>query len=130
MKRVLLYFLYIFFIFGCVAQTTNTVNISYLSQTEIEENIRKELNLDLKIKNIGYKIQKTFADKCPSKKLDLGLMTISQADIKSEIGNTFGNITSFGRLTEKNIIAYKKIVNLNENTKVTGEMIKQTGTES
>ena len=128
MKRVLLYFLYIFFLFSCAPQTTSTVNISYLSQTEIEENIRKELNLDLKIKNVGYKIQKTFVDKCPSKKLDLGLMTISQADIKSEIGATFGNITSFGRLTEKNVNAYKKIVNLNENTKVTG-VIKNSAAE-
>jgi hypothetical protein len=71
MKRVILYFIYIFFVFSCAPQTTSTVNISYLSQTEIEENIRKELNLDLKIKNIGYKIQKTFVDKCSSKKLDL-----------------------------------------------------------
>lgn len=128
MKKVILYFLHIFFVFSCAPQTTNTVNISYLSQTEIEENIRKELNLDLKIKNIGYKIQKTFVDKCPSKKLDLGLMTISQADIKSEIGTTFGNITSFGKLKEKNVNAYKKIVNLNENTKVTG-VIKNSAAE-
>ena len=72
MKRVILYSLYLFFVFSCAPQTTSTVNVSYLSQTEIEENIRKELNLDLKIKNIGYKIQKTFVEKCPSKKLDLG----------------------------------------------------------
>ena len=99
-----------------------------MSQTEIEENIRKELNLDLKIKNIGYKIQKTFVDKCPSKKLDLGLMTISQSDIKNEIGNTLNNITSFGRLVDKNVNAYKKIVNLEENTKVTG-VIKNSPAE-
>ena len=128
MKRVLLYFLYLFFVLSCAPQTTNTVNVSYLSQTEIEENIRKELNLDLKIKNIGYKIQKTFVDKCPSKKLDLGLMTISQQDIRGEIGVTLGNITSFGRLSEKNINAYKKIVNLNDNTKVIG-VIKNSSAE-
>ena len=107
MKRVLLYSLYIFFVISCAPQTTSTVNVSYLSQTEIEENIRKELNLDLKIKNIGYKIQKTFVEKCPSKKLDLGLMTISQQDIRGEIGATLGNITSFGRLSEKNIKVVK-----------------------
>ena len=99
-----------------------------MSQTEIEENIRKELNLDLKIKNIGYKIQKTFVDKCPSKKIDLGLMTISQQDIRGEIGTTLGNITSFGGLLEKNINVYKKIVNLNDNTKVTG-VIKNSSAE-
>ena len=126
MKRVILYFLYLFFVFSCAPQTTNTVNVSYLSQTEIEENIRKELNLDLKIKNIGYKIQKTFVEKCSSKKLDLGLMTISQQDIRGEIGATLGNITSFGRLSEKNINAYKKIVNLNDNTKVTGVIKNST----
>ena len=128
MRKVILYFLYIFFIFNCAPQTTSTINISYLSQTEIEENIRKELNLDLKIKNVGYKIQKTFVDKCPSKKLDLGLMTISQQDIRGEIGATLGNITSFGRLSEKNINAYKKIVNLNDNTKVIG-VIKNSAAE-
>jgi membrane-associated protease RseP (regulator of RpoE activity) len=128
MNRVILYFLYIFFLFSCVPQTTSTVNISYLSQTEIEENIRKELNLDLKIKNVGYKIQKTFVNKCPSKKLDLGLMTISEADIRGEVGSTLGNITSFGRLVDKNINAYKKIVNLNDNTKVTG-VIKNSAAE-
>lgn len=104
------------------------MNISYLSQTEIEENIRKELNLDLKIKNVGYKIQKTFVDKCPSKKLDLGLMTISPADIRGEIGTTLGNIASFGGLLDKNINAYKKIVNLNDNTKVIG-VIKNSSAE-
>ena len=128
MKRVILYSLYIFFVFSCAPQTTSTVNVSYLSQTEIEENIRKELNLDLKIKNIGYKIQKTFVEKCPSKKLDLGLMTISQQDIRGEIGATLGNITSFGGLLEKNINAYKKIVNLNDNTKVIG-VIKNSSAE-
>jgi len=128
MNRVILYFLYIFFIFSCAPQTTSTINVSYLSQTEIEENIRKELNLDLKIKNVGYKIQKTFVDKCRSKKLDLGLMTISQADIISEIGTSFGNITSFGRLAEKNVNAYKKIVNLNNNTVVIG-VIKNSPAE-
>jgi len=128
MKKVILYFLYIFFIFNCAPQTTSTVNISYLSQTEIEENIRKELNLDLKIKNIGYKIQKTFVDKCSSTKLDLGLMTISEADIRSEVGSTLGNITSFGKLVDKNLNAYKKIVNLNENKKVIG-VIKNSPAE-
>jgi hypothetical protein len=128
MKKVIIYFLYIFSVFSCAPQTTSTVNISYLSQTEIEENIRKELNLDLKIKNVGYKIQKTFVEKCPSKKLDLGLMTISQQDIRGEIGTTLGNITSFGRLTEKNVNAYKKIVNLNDNTKVIG-VIKNSSAE-
>jgi membrane-associated protease RseP (regulator of RpoE activity) len=99
-----------------------------LSQIEIEENIRKELSLDLKIKNVGYKIQKTFVDKCSSKKLDLGLMTISETDIRGEVGITLGNITSFGRLTEKNINAYKKIVNLNDGTKVIG-VIKNSSAE-
>ena len=128
MKKVIVYLIYIFFIFSCAPQTTSTVNISYLSQIEIEENIRKELNLDLKIKNIGYKIQKTFVDKCSSKKLDLGLMTISKADIKAEIGSTLGNITSFGNLLDKNINAYKKIVNLNDDTKVIG-IIKNSSAE-
>jgi hypothetical protein len=128
MKKVIIYFLYIFLIFSCAPQITSTVNVNYLSQTEIEENIRKELNLDLKIKNVGYKIQKTFVDKCSSKKLDLGLMTISQQDIRGEIGATLGNIASFGRLSEKNINAYKKIVNLNDNTKVIG-VIKNSSAE-
>ena len=128
MKKVIVYLIYIFSIFSCAPQTTSTVNISYLSQIEIEENIKKELNLDLKIKNIGYKIQKTFVDKCSSKKLDLGLMTISKADIKAEIGSTLGNITSFGNLLDKNLNAYKKIVNLNDDTKVIG-IIKNSSAE-
>jgi membrane-associated protease RseP (regulator of RpoE activity) len=128
MKKVIVYLIYIFFVFSCAPQTTSTVNINYLSQIEIEENIRKELNLDLKIKNIGYKIQKTFVDKCPLKKLDLGLMIISQADIKSEIGTTLNNITSFGKLVDKNVNAYKKIVNLNDNTKIIG-VIKNSPAE-
>ena len=120
MNRVISYFICIFFVFSCATQTTSTVNTAYLSQTEIEENLTKELKLDLKIKNVGYKIQKSFVDKCPSKKLDLGLMVISQEDIKSEISVTLNNITSFGRLVDKNINAYKKIVNLEDNLKVTG----------
>jgi membrane-associated protease RseP (regulator of RpoE activity) len=128
MQKVISYFLLAFVTYSCASQTTSTVNISYLSQTEIEENIRKELNLDLKIKNVGYKIQKTFVDKCSSKKIDLGLMTISEADIRDEIGSTLGNITSFGKLLDKNINAYKKIVNLNENKKVIG-VIKNSPAE-
>jgi hypothetical protein len=120
MTKVIYYFLLVFLTFSCASQTTSTVNTAYLSQTEIEENLTKELKLDLKIKNVGYKIQKTFVDKCSSKKLDLGLMTISEQDIKGEIGITLNNITSFGRLVDKNINAYKKIVNLENNLKVTG----------
>jgi len=120
MQKVISYFVLVFLTISCASQTTSTVNTAYLSQTEIEENLTKELKLDLKIKNVGYKIQKTFVDKCPSKKLDLGLMTISQSDIRNEIGTTLNNITSFGRLVDKNINAYKKIVDLNDNTKVTG----------
>ena len=55
-------------------------------------------------------------------------MTISQQDIRGEIGATLGNISSFGRLSEKNINAYKKIVNLNDNTKVIG-VIKNSSAE-
>ena len=55
-------------------------------------------------------------------------MTISQQDIRGEIGTTLGNITSFGGLLEKNINVYKKIVNLNDNTKVTG-VIKNSSAE-
>ena len=120
MQKVISYFLLVFLTISCASQTTSTVNTAYLSQTEIEENLAKELKLDLKIKSVGYKIQKTFVDKCPSKKLDLGLMTISQEDIRSEISVTLNNITSFGRLVDKNINAYKKIVNLEDNLKVTG----------
>ena len=104
MQKVISFFLLVFLTFSCASQTTSTVNTAYLSQTEIEENLTKELKLDLKIKNIGYKIQKTFVDKCSSKKLDLGLMTISEQDIKSEISVTLNNITSFGRLVDKNIM--------------------------
>jgi hypothetical protein len=128
MWKVISYFLIAFLTFSCALQTTSTVNTAYLSQTEIEENLTKELKLDLKIKNVGYKIQKTFVEKCPSKKLDLGLMTISQSDIRNEIGTTLNNITSFGRLADKNINAYKKIVNLNDDTKVTG-VIKNSPAE-
>ena len=120
MKKVILYFIYIIFVFSCASQTTSTINTYYLSQTEIEENIKRELILDLKIKNIGYKIQKTFVEKCPSKKIDLGLMTISQEDIRSEIGFTLGNIQSLGSLLDKNVNAYKKIAKLDNNLKVIG----------
>ena len=91
MQKVITYFLLVFLTFSCASQTTSTVNTAYLSQIEIEENLTKELKLDLKIKSVGYKIQKTFVDKCPSKKLDLGLMTISQEDIRSEISVTLNN---------------------------------------
>lgn len=120
MLKVIPYFLITFLVFSCASPITSTVNTAYLSQTEIEENLRKELKLDLKVKSVGYKIQKTFVDKCPSKKLDLGIMTISQQDVRNEIGITLNNITSFGRLLDKNLNAYKKIVNLEENLKVTG----------
>lgn len=67
MLKVIPYFLFIFLLFSCASPITSTVNTAYLSQTEIEENLRKELKLDLKVKSVGYKIQKTFVDKCPSK---------------------------------------------------------------
>ena len=50
-------FLLVFLTFSCASQTTSTVNTAYLSQTEIEENLIKELKLDLKIKNIGYEVK-------------------------------------------------------------------------
>jgi hypothetical protein len=115
------YKILIFFILlGCAANTTTTVNSYYLSQTEVEEKAREAINLDLKLKNVSYKIQKTFVDYCPTKKIDLGIMTISTIDIKNEISFTLGNIQSLGSLLTKNINAYKKIVNLEDNLSVAG----------
>ena len=119
-KKIIFNFIYIFFIFSCASNTTTTVNTYYLSQAEVEENIREAIKLSFKLKNVSYKIQKNFVDYCPLKKIDLGLMVISKQDIKNEVSFTLGNVQSLGSLATKNLNAYKNIANLEENLNVIG----------